>query len=103
MLFRLWVPKVDSKARTLVGANAFQGIDKSSMLACVSFSKEGLTFVSHSLNKVVMLRLLIFSNARLAELIVAGTTVDPSDPQVTSVSMALNFQGIFIGGAAGSV
>jgi peptidoglycan biosynthesis protein MviN/MurJ (putative lipid II flippase) len=42
-------------------------------------------------------RLLIFSNARLAELIVAGTTVDPSDPQVTSVSMALNFQGIFIG------
>ena len=62
MLFRLWVPKVDSKARTLVGANAFQGIDKSSMLVCVSFSKEGLTFVSHSLNKVVMLRLLIFSN-----------------------------------------
>ena len=42
-------------------------------------------------------RLLIFSNTRLAEIIVAATSGNPSDPQITSVAMALNFQGIFIG------
>lgn len=42
-------------------------------------------------------RLLIFSNTRLAEIIVAATSSNPNDPQITSVAMALNFQGIFIG------
>ena len=56
------VPEVDSDVVTLVRANPDKFIDKSSMLARVSFSKERLPFVSHSLNKFVMLRLLIFPN-----------------------------------------
>ena len=56
------VPEVDSDVVTLVRANPDKFIDKSSMLARVSFSKERLPFVSHSLNKIVMLRLLIFPN-----------------------------------------
>ena len=62
MLLRLWVTEIDSEALTVVGANHCKVIDKSSMLARVSFSKERLPFVSHSLNKIVMLRLLIFPN-----------------------------------------
>ncbi len=66
----------------------------------LSFKLENFTGLDKLLWQTFALywpRLLIFSNTRLAEIIVAATSGNPNDPQITSVAMALNFQGIFIG------
>jgi hypothetical protein len=60
VLLCFWVPEVDSKTIA-------DGFDKTCVLASVSFSKQRFTFVSHSLDKGVILRYLFFLNDYLGQ------------------------------------